>query len=133
MKSSTAQKTKKNETPRLITNQELEKLTLNVYRFPAGWVVVDHNDKIKSTHRTQADAIKNGRVLARNRSGRLIVRGRNGVIRKREHYWSGAVRFEPLKPLPPSFRPVNATRKAISEAMKEAIRIVKAEAAQQNN
>ena len=130
MKSSTARKTKKNETPRLITNKELRKLTLEVYLFPEGWVVVDGDD-VKSTHRTQAKAVEKGRILARKRSGRLIVRGRNGLIRKREYYWTGPVRFEPLKPLRPSLPPVNATRKAIEKAVKNAIRLARAEAAQQ--
>jgi hypothetical protein len=132
MKSSTTRKTKKNETPRLITEQQLEKLTLEVYRFPEGWVVIDHNDVVKSIHRTQTEAAESGRVLAKKRSGCLIVRGKNGLIRKREYYWIGPVRFEPLKLLPPSFPPKNATRKAIERAMKKAIREVNAEAARQN-
>ena len=131
MKSSTARKTKKNETPRLITDEELEKLTLEVYLFRQGWVVIDHNDEIKSTQRTQAKAAEKGRALAKKRSGQLIVRGRNGLIRKRECYWGGPVRFEPPKPVPPSVPPVNATRKAIERAVKNAIRRAKAEAAQQ--
>jgi hypothetical protein len=130
MKSSTARKTKKTETPRLITNKELRELTLQVYLFPEGWVVVD-GDEVKSTHRTQAKAAEKGRALARKRSGRLIVRGRNGLIRKREYYWTGPVRFEPLKPMRPDLPPVNATRKAIEKAVKNAIRLAKAEAAQQ--
>jgi Uncharacterized protein conserved in bacteria (DUF2188) len=134
MKSSTTRKTKKNETPRLITERELERLTLNVYRFPEGWVVIDHNDRIKSTHRTQSEAVESGRVLARQRSGRLIVRGKNGLIRKREHYWTDPVRFEPLKLIPPDFPPIGATRKAIEKAIKNAIRRrAIAEAARQNN
>jgi len=133
MKSSTARKTKKNETARLITNKELRKLTLQVYLFRQGWVVVDDNDhEVKSTHRTQAKAAEKGRALAKKRGGRLLVRGRNGLIRKREYYWSGPVRFEPLRSLPPSVPPINATRKAISRAVKEVIRIMNAEAAQQN-
>ena len=132
MKSSTARK-KKTETARLITNKELRQLTLQVYLFRQGWVVVDDNDdEVKSTHRTQAKAAEKGRALAKKRGGRLLVRGRNGLIRKREYYWSGPVRFEPLRSLPPSVPPINATRKAISKAVKEVIRIMNAEAAQQN-
>ena len=131
MKSSTTRKTKKNETPRLITDRELAKLTLQVYRFPEGWVVTDHNYAIKSTHRTQAEAAESGRVLAKKRSGRLLVRGKNGLIRKREYYWTGPVRFEPPKLLPPHFPPKNASRKAIEKAVKAAIREVNAEAARQ--
>lgn len=132
MKSSTARKTKKDETPRLITDRELRKLTLNVYKFREGWVVVDHNHHVKSVHRTQADAAEKGRVLARKRAGVLLVRGRNGLIRKREYYWTGPVRFEPLRSLAPSVRPTNATVKAISAAVKEAIRTVNARSAQPN-
>ena len=131
MKSSTTRKTKKNETPRLITDKELEELTLEVYLFRQGWVVIDHNYEIKSTHRWQYEAIEKGRVLAKKRSGRLLIHTRNNRVRKTECYWSGPVRFEPLKPRPPSIPPVNATRKAIERAVKNAIRRVNAEAAQQ--
>jgi len=131
MKSSTARQTKKTETPRLITNKELQELTLEVYLFREGWVVVDGND-VKSTHRTQAKAAEKGRALAKKRAGRLLVRGRNGLIRKREYYWTGPVCFEPPKPVPPSFPPVNATRKAILKAVKNAIRRANAEPAQQH-
>ncbi len=130
MKSSTARKTKKNESSRLITDKELKKLTLQVYLFREGWVVLDGDDVV-STHRTQAKAAEKGRALAKKRYGRLLVRGRNGLIRKREHYWSGPVRFEPPKLVPPSLPPVNATRKAIERAVKNAILRAKAEAAQQ--
>ena len=133
MKSSTTRKTKKTETPRLITEKELDELTLEVYRFPEGWVVTDHTYAVKSTHRTQAEATESGRTLAKKRSGQLIVRGKNGLIRKREYYWRGPVRFEPLKLMPPSFPPINATRKAIEKAVKNAIRRANDEAARQNN
>jgi hypothetical protein len=122
MKSSTARKTKKSEMPRLITDRELKKLTLQVYRFPEGWVVIDHKDVLRSTHRTQAEAAESGRVLAKKRFGRLLVRGKNGRIRKREYYWKGPVRFEPLKLIPPHFPPVGATREAIEKAVKDTIR-----------
>ena len=131
MKSSTARKTKKIETPRLITDRELDRLTLEVYRFPEGWVVIDDTDVLRSTHRTQAEAAESGRVLAKKRSGQLIVRGKNGSIRKRECYWTGPVRFEPPKLRPPSIPPVNATREEIERAVLEVIRETKAEAARQ--
>lgn len=133
MKSSTTRKTKKDETPRLITLRELRKLTLEVYRFPEGWVVIDNQDVLRSTHRTQAEAAESGRKLAKKRSGRLLVRGKNGLIRKREYYWTGPVRFEPLKPIPPSFPPQNGTRKQIEKAIINAIRRSKADAAKQAN
>jgi hypothetical protein len=132
MRSSTTRKTKKNETPRLITDEELKELTLEVYLYHRqGWVVVDHNYEVKSTHRWQYEAIEKGRALARKRSGRLLIHTRNNRVRKSEIYWSGPVRFEPFKPLPPSYPPVNATRKQIERAVKEAIREVNAEAARQ--
>lgn len=135
MKSSTARKTKKNETARLITNKELKELTLEVYLFREGWVVIDgrkdEEDEVVSTHRTQAEAAEKARALAKKRSGRLLVRGRNNLIRKREYYWTGPVRFEPPRYEPPDFPPVNATRKAIHRAVMNAIRRAKAEAIQQ--
>gem|GEM_PF-3115899 len=133
MKSSTTRKTKKNETPRLITDEAARKLTLEVCLFRQGWVVTDHNSAVKSTHRTQAEAAESGRVLAKKRSGILIVRGKNGLIRKREYYWKGPVRFEPFEPIPPSFPPLNGTRKQIEKAVINAIRRAKAEAARQTN
>jgi hypothetical protein len=132
MKSSTTRKTKKNETPRLITDRALTELTLEVFLFRQGWVVVD-NHKVKSTHRTQAEAIEKGRAMARKRSGRLLIHAKNNRVRKAEYFWAGPVRFEPLKPRPPSYPPVNATRKQIERAVKNAIRQVNAEAARQNN
>ena len=132
MKSSTTRKTKKNETPRLITLRELRKLTLEVYRFPEGWVVIDNRDVLRSTHRTQAEAAESGRKLAKKRAGLLVVRGKNGLVRKREYYWTGPVRFEPMKLVPPSFPPKNGTRKQIERAVIKAIR-ARTEAAKQNN
>jgi Uncharacterized protein conserved in bacteria (DUF2188) len=132
MKSSTTRKTKKNKTPRLITERELDKLTLEVYRFPEGWVVIDNQDVLRSTHRTQAEAAESGRKLAKKCAGQLIVRGKNGLIRKREYYWAGPVRFEPMKLVPPHFPPKNGTRKQIEKAIKEVIR-ERIEAARQNN
>ena len=133
MKSSTTKKTKtkKNETPRLMTNRELDELTLEVYLYREGWVVVDHDHDVKSVHRTQTEAIDAGRGIAKKRAGRLIIRDRKGFIRNWEDYWSGPVRFEPEKPPPPSSPPVNATRKAILTAVKNAIRRAQTEAAQQ--
>ena len=134
MKSSTTRKPKKDKTPRLITRKQLDKLTLEVYRFPEGWVVIDHQDVLRSTHRTQAEAAESGRKLAQKRSGRLLVRGKNGRIRKREYYWTGPVRIEPLELLPPSFPPLNGTRKQIEKTVKNAIRSrLNAEAGRQNN
>jgi len=132
MKSSTTRKSRKDKTPRLITRKQLDKLTLEVYRFPEGWVVIDHQDVLRSTHRTQAEAAESGRKLAKKRSGRLLVRGKNGRIRKREYYWTGPVRIEPLELLPPSFPPLNGTRKQIEKAVIKAIQ-ARTEAARQNN
>src|SRR5215213_9129574 len=111
MKSSTARQTKKTETPRLITNEELEELTLHIYLYDEGWVVAESDYTVRSVHPTQAEAILKGRTMAKNRSGRLIIHTRNGRTRKWEAYWSGPVRFEPLKPSRPSSPPINATRK----------------------
>lgn len=132
MKSSTTRKSKKDETPRLITLKQLKKLTLEVYRFPEGWVVIDHRDVLKSIHRTQAEAAESGRRLAKKRSGCLLVRGKNGLIRKREYYWTGPVRVEPPRLLPPSFPPQNGTPEQIEKAVINAIR-ARTEAARQNN
>jgi hypothetical protein len=135
MKPSTARKTKKTDTARLITYEELKALTLEVYRYREGWIVVDGNDDdedaIHSTHRTQAKAAEKARALAKKRGGRLLVHGRNGRIRKKEYYWSEPVRVEPPKYSPLSYPPVNATRKAIHRAVMNAIRRAKAEAIQQ--
>ena len=119
MKSSTARKTKKNETPRLITRKELDELTLHVVLRDVGWVVRESNGEVKSIHRTQAEAINKGRAMAEKRSGHLAIYGRKGHVRKWEG-WSGPIRVE-RKPIRPRLRP-NATRKAMREAMKAVLR-----------
>jgi|SRR5215213_2758337 len=121
MKSSTAKKTKKSETPRLITGDELDALTLHVVLRDVGWVVREDNGKVRSIHRTQTEAICKGRAMGKKRAGQLAIHGRNGHVRKWEVYWSGPIRVE-RKPMRPRSRPVNATRKAMREAMKAVLR-----------
>jgi len=129
MKSSTARKTKQNETPRLMTRRELEAITVRIYLYREGWGIRDH-DGIRSFHRTQAEAVEKGRVIARKRSGQLAIYDRKGHVRKWEVFWSGPVVLK-SSPIPPEFRPVNATRKQMREAMKAVVRERRASEAQQ--
>jgi hypothetical protein len=119
MKSSTTRKTKKNETPRLITRDELNALCLHVVLRDVGWVVRESNGKVKSTHRTQAEAINKGRAIARKRSGFLAIYDRKGHVRKWEG-WSGPLQVK-RKLTPPPYRP-SAPRKLMREAMKAVVR-----------
>ena len=129
MKSSTTKKTKKNETPRLVTRHELEAITVRVFLYPEGWGVRD-NSGIKSFHRTQAEAIEKARTIARRLSGQLAIYDRKEHVRKWEVYWSGPIRLK-SEPIRPEFRPVNATRKEMREAMKAVVRERRAREAQQ--
>lgn len=128
MKSSTTRKTKKNETPRLVTRDELDALCLHVVLRHSGWVLRDGNYDVKSIHRTQAEAIKKGRALARKRSGFLAIYDRKGHVRKWEG-WSGPLQVK-QNPIPPEFRP-SVPRKLMREAMKAVIRRRLAREAQQ--
>jgi len=129
MKSSTARKTKKTETPRLITRRELEAITVRVYLCREGWGVRDSHG-IRSIHRTQAEAVEKGRAIARKRSGQLAIYDRKGHVRKWEVFWSGPLALK-SSPIRPEFRPVNATRKEMREAMKAVVRERRALEAQQ--
>jgi len=128
MKSSTTRKTKKKETPRLVTRDELNALTLHVVLRHSGWVLRDGNYDVKSIHRTQAEAIKKGRAMARKRSGFLLIYDRKDHVRKFAR-WSGPIEVK-QKLAPPPFRP-SAPRKLMREAMKAAIRQRLAREAQQ--
>src|SRR5262245_60821339 len=119
MQTSIIQKRKKNETPRLVTRDELNALTLHVVLRHVGWVLRDGNFEVKSIHRTQAEAIKKGRAMARKRSGFLAIYDRKGHVRKWET-WSGPLEVE-QKLTPPPFRP-SAPRKLMREAMKAVVR-----------
>ena len=119
MKSSTTRKTKKNEAPRVVTRDEMNALCLHVVLRHAGWVLRDGNFDVKSIHRTQAEAIKKGRVMARKQSGFLAIYDRKGHVRKWES-WSGPIKVKE-KLSPPPFRP-SAPRKLMREAMKAVIR-----------
>src|SRR5215211_4478699 len=120
MKSSTARKTKKTDTPRLLTRDELEAITVRVNLYREGWGVRDSGG-IRSFHRTQAEALEKGRAIARKRSGQLAIYDRKGHVRKWEVFWSGPVVLK-SSPIRPEFRPVNATRKEMREAMKAVVR-----------
>lgn len=131
MKSSTAKKTKtkKNQTPRLMTRAELEAITVRVFLYREGWGVRDVSG-IKSFHRTQAEAIEKARAIAKRLSGHLAIYDRKDHVRKWEVYSSGPIILK-RKPIPPKFRPVNATRKEMREAMKAVVRERRALEAQQ--
>ena len=129
MKSSTTKKTKKSETPRVVTRKELDELSLHVALWDE-WVVCEHNGIVKSTHPTQAAAIEKGRALAKKRNGQLAIHDRKGHVRKWEVYWTGPIVLK-RSPIRPEFRPVNATRKQMREAMKAVVRERRAREAQQ--
>src|SRR5262245_19694614 len=124
MKSSTTPKTKKKQAPRVVTRKEVAEKTLHIYfDREEGWVVVDYTHEIKSAHSTQAEAINKGRTIAKKCHGQLVIHKRySNMPRKVERYWPDSVVFAPWKPIPPSFPPVNATRKEIERAVKKVIR-----------
>ena len=110
-----------------MTTDQLEAITVRVFLYPEGWGVRDISG-IRSFHRTQAEAIKKARAIARKLSGELAIYDRKEHVRKWETYLSEPIR---LKPVRPRFRPLNATRKAMREAMKAVVRERLAAEAQQ--
>lgn len=52
-----------------------------------GWAVRGAgNQRVTSTHDTQADAIARGRDIARNQQSELLIHRREGQIRARDSY-----------------------------------------------
>lgn len=89
-----------------------------------GWVIVSEGSpKVTSVHNTQLEAIETARKVAKKSSGQLVVHGRNGRIREREHYSSDPLPpRESRKVLSPDTPPRTASREAISRAVSEAVR-----------
>ena len=112
----------------MITRDELNALCLHVVLRSIGWVVRESNFEVKSIHRTQAEAIKKGRAMARKRSGFLAIYDRKGHVRKWET-WSGPLEVK-RKLTPPPYRP-SRPRKLMREAMKAVVRERLAREAQQ--
>ena len=110
----------KTQTPRAMTRDELEAITVSVFLYREGWGVSDKSG-IKSFHRTQAEAVEKGRAIARKMSGQLAIYDRKEHVRKWEVYYSGPIVLK-RKLTPPKLRPVNATRKQMREAMKAVVR-----------
>lgn len=44
------------------------------------------NERVTSTHNTQAEAIERAREIARNNQSEILIHGRNGQIRDRDSY-----------------------------------------------
>ena len=64
----------------------------DVHVMPAdkGWrVEVEGSGRARSTHRTQSEAAKAARTIARNNKSELLIHGRNGRVRDRSTYGSG--------------------------------------------
>lgn len=52
-----------------------------------GWAVRGAgNERVTSTHNTQAEAIERARDIARNNQSEILIHGRNGQIRDRDSY-----------------------------------------------
>jgi uncharacterized protein DUF2188 len=52
-----------------------------------GWTVeIEGTGRTRSTHRTQAEAAKAGRDVARRHKSELLVHGRDGRVRARSTY-----------------------------------------------
>lgn len=88
------------------------------------WAVVNEgNSRASSVFDTQTEAIDAARKLAKDSAGQLVVHGRNGRIRERDHY--GRDPFppkEPRKVLHPSGPPRTKKRGEISKAITQAVR-----------
>jgi len=76
-----------------------------------GWVIRREGTvKATSVHGTQREAVKAGRVIAKNQSGELIIHGRDGRIRERDSYGRD--------PFPPKDRTVLSPAKSGSVSIK---------------
>jgi len=49
-------------------------------------VEVEGSDRPRSTHKTQSDATKAARTIARSNKSELLIHGRNGRVRDRSTY-----------------------------------------------
>jgi hypothetical protein len=59
----------------------------HVVPHPEGWAVKPAGGaRASSVHRTQAEAISEGRGIARNQGSELFVHGRDGRIRERDSH-----------------------------------------------
>src|SRR5690349_17665625 len=87
-----------------------------------GWVVrKEGSSHATSVHSTQRDAVDAARKIARDKSGELVIHGKDGRIRDRDSYGND--------PFPPSDRVVlfpkkseTATEKAIKKAVTAVVR-----------
>lgn len=52
------------------------------------------NERVTSTHNTQAEAIERGREIARNQESELFIHRPNGQIRDRDSYGNDPERSE---------------------------------------
>jgi Uncharacterized protein conserved in bacteria (DUF2188) len=88
-----------------------------------GWIIrKEGNSRATSLHKTQRDAVKAAREIARSNNVELVIHGRDGRIRERDSYGSD--------PLPPRDRQVlfpdasastsdRAIKSAVAEVMRE--------------
>ena len=44
------------------------------------------DDKVRSTHRTQDEAVQQGRQLAEDENGELVIHGEDGKIREKDSH-----------------------------------------------
>ena len=59
----------------------------HVVPHPEGWAVTrEGSERPSSVHRTQAEAVDQGRAVSRNQGTELLVHGRDGRIRYRDSH-----------------------------------------------
>ena len=65
----------------------MAKKNQHVVPHPQGWAVKSEgSSKPSSVHSTQAEAITQGRKIAKNQSSELLIHGRDGRIRARDSH-----------------------------------------------
>jgi hypothetical protein len=106
------------------TNRSLVPKNFHVIPRADKWAVVNEgNSRASSVFDTQTEAIEAARKLAKDSAGQLVVHGRTGRIRERDHY--GRDPFPPREPrrvLHPSSPPRTRKRGDISKAITQAVR-----------
>jgi len=65
----------------------MTKKNQHIVPHPQGWAVKSEgSSKASSVHSTQAEAITQGRKVAKNQSSELLIHGRDGRIRARDSH-----------------------------------------------
>lgn len=123
-KKSTTVKSHKGSIRNGVTRKSASSKNFHVLPRDERWAVVrEGNLKPTSVYDTQGEAIEAARKIAKVGAGQLVIHGRNGRIRERDHYGHDpSPPRKARKVLHPSEPPRTTKRDAISKAVTDAVR-----------